>query len=219
MTELAALTGLTKSAEEAVKILRTTNQANWTIIPLIFFACYVYAVEVQKKNWDFVIFAIGAMAVWFQVEVVNALVLYFTGYAAPWMCSTNTSFLIFVGFNIEIFLAYFAVGILLYLKILPDDRKMKILGIPNRIGFIIGGAFFCFVIELFMNKFNLLIWEYGWWKFVVFPGYILIFYLITTAYDILTVRLSLRQKGMLVCSLIVVDIIIFLVLAIWLRWI
>jgi hypothetical protein len=210
---------MTESAIKAMSMLRSTDQANWTIIPLIFFACYVYAVEVQKKNWDFVLFAVGAMAVWFQVEVANALVLYITGYAAPWMCSTNTSFLIFVGFNIEIFLAYFAVGILMYLKILPDDKKMKIFGIPNRVGFVIGGAVFCFMVELFMNKFNLLIWEYSWWKYVVLPGYIWIFYLITTAYDILTVRLDLRQKGMLVCSLIVVDIIIFLVLAVWLRWI
>ena len=210
---------MTESAIRALSILRTSDQADWTIIPLLFFACYVYAVEVQKKNWDFVLFGVGAMAVWFLVEAANALVLHFTGFAAPWMCSTNTSFLIFVGFNIEIFLAYFAVGILLYLKILPRDRDLKILGVPNRIGFIISGALFCFLVELVMNKFHLLIWEYSWWKFVVFPGYLLIFYIITTAYDILSVKLNMKQKVLLAGSLIVFDIIVFLILVIWLKWI
>jgi len=109
-------------------ILRSTDQANWTIIPLIFIACYAYAVEVERKNWDFVLFGVGAMTVWFLIEVGNALVLHFTGYSAPWICSTNTNYLILVGFNIEIFLAYFAIGILLYLKILPQDRNLKIFG-------------------------------------------------------------------------------------------
>ncbi|MBN1472729.1 MAG: hypothetical protein JW925_13195 [Syntrophaceae bacterium] len=210
---------MTEAALNAITILRSTDQANWTIIPLLFIACYAYAVEVEKKNWDFVLFGVGAMTVWFLIEVGNALVLHFTGYSAPWICSTNTNYLILVGFNIEIFLAYFAIGILLYLKILPNDRNLKILGIPARISFPIGGALFCFLVELFMNKFNLLIWDYTWWVYIVFPGYILIFFIITKAYDILSIKLTLMQKSALVCLLLALDAVVFYVLAIKLKWI
>jgi hypothetical protein len=210
---------MTEAAAHAVSILRNTNQANWTIIPLIFIAGYAYAVEVQRKSWDTLLFAAGAMMVWFQIEVANALWLHFSGYTAPWICSTNTSYLIFVGFNIEILLAYFAIGILMYLKILPEDRKMKILGIPNRISFPIGGALFCFLVELFMNKFNLLIWDYTWWVYVVFPGYILIFFIITGLYDYLMPRLSLVQKFIVCGFMLTIDIATFVLFAVVLKWI
>jgi hypothetical protein len=210
---------MTEAAMNAMSILRSTDQASWSIIPLIFIAGYVYAVEVQRKSWDMLLFAVGAMMVWFQIEVANALVLHFTGYSSPWICSTNTSYLIFIGFNIEILLAYFAIGIMLYLKILPEDRKMKILGIPNRLSFPIGGALFCFLVELFMNKFNLLIWDYTWWVYIVFPGYLLIFFIITGLYDHLMPRLTLIQKFMLGGVMLTVDIATFVIFALILKWI
>jgi len=70
-----------------------------------------------------------------------------------------------------------------------------------------------------MNKFHLLIWDYTWWVYIVFPGYILIFFIITKAYDILSVKLTLIQKSALVCFLVAVDVVVFYVLAIKLRWI
>lgn len=210
---------MSEAATNAMSILRSTDQADWTIIPLIFFACYVYSVEIEKKNWDFVLFAIGAMMMWFWVEIANALVLHFTGYSSPWICSTKTNFMIFVGFNIEILLAYFAVGILMYLKVLPRDRRQKIAGLPNRIVFPIGGAVFCFLTELFMTEFEILIWDYSWWVYCVLPGYVIIFFMITIGYDYMSVKLTLRQKGLVVGYLVAATTALYGVLAVALRWI
>jgi hypothetical protein len=65
------------------------------------------------------------------LEIVNALILPATGYAALWSTPGSSAFVIYVGWNIEIFVLA-AIGGLLVLKSLPEDRTMKILSIPNR---------------------------------------------------------------------------------------
>jgi hypothetical protein len=44
----------TESAAEALKILRDGGQFQWYIIPLFALVVYVYANEVQKRNWNLV---------------------------------------------------------------------------------------------------------------------------------------------------------------------
>ncbi len=43
---------LTNSALEASRILRDGSLFNWYVIPLFAFVVYVYAVEIERKNWD-----------------------------------------------------------------------------------------------------------------------------------------------------------------------
>ena len=44
----------TESATEALKILRVGGQFQWYVIPLFTLVVYVYANEVQKRNWNLV---------------------------------------------------------------------------------------------------------------------------------------------------------------------
>ncbi len=44
----------TDSALEALRILRDGSQFQWVVISLFAFVVYVYAVEVERKNWNLV---------------------------------------------------------------------------------------------------------------------------------------------------------------------
>jgi len=44
----------TESALEALKILRDGSQFQWYVIPLFALVVYVYANEVEKRNWNLV---------------------------------------------------------------------------------------------------------------------------------------------------------------------
>ncbi len=44
----------TNSALEATRILRDGGQFQWYVIPLLAFVVYVYAVEIERKNWNLV---------------------------------------------------------------------------------------------------------------------------------------------------------------------
>ena len=65
-------------------------------------------------------------------EVANALVLHFTDRAAVWTTTGDTSFQILVGLNIEISFMFLIYGIV-FVKFLPPDPALRILGVPNRV--------------------------------------------------------------------------------------
>ena len=44
----------TESATRALEILRDGSQFQWYVIPLFAFVVYVYAVEVERKNWNLI---------------------------------------------------------------------------------------------------------------------------------------------------------------------
>jgi hypothetical protein len=107
---------------------RNPTTFNWTTIPLLGFAIYVYAVEIERQNWSRVLAGLAFWLMDWVNEIVNALVLRFTNYAPIWTATGHTSFEIFVGLNIEISLLFFIAAITLC-KQLPRDPKARILGI------------------------------------------------------------------------------------------
>ena len=58
-------------------------------------------------------------------------------------------------------------------KLLPDDPKMKILGINNRLLFAIGNAAFFAIIEIFLAKTPAFVWVYPWWG--ILPVFLLVY--------------------------------------------
>jgi hypothetical protein len=57
----------------------------------------------------------------------------------------------------------FAIAGIVMSKLLPDDKDMKILGMNNRIFFIILNATFLSVFEIFLAGTPAFIWTYPWW--------------------------------------------------------
>ena len=207
------------AAAQALKILRNGETFQWFVIPLFALIVYVYAVEVEKKNWSLVFAGLGFWFMdWFN-EIWNGLVFHFTGYAPVWGAPGKTAFLILIGLNIEICFM-FAVSGIIWSKMLLPDRKAKILGIPNRAFIAVAGAAFCVFIEYLLNSVGALTWDYAWWNagapwLIFLIGYLPFFVVAFWVFDMPT----LRRKVITVGSIASFDLICLLVFGVILRWI
>jgi len=209
---------MTESAQQALTILRDASQFKWYVITLLAFVFYVYTVEVEKKNWNLVLAGLAFWGMdWFN-EIWNALVFHFTGYAPVWGAPGNTAFLILIGLNIEI-MFMFAVSGIIWTKMLPPDKKTKILGIPNRIFIAIAGAIFCVIIEILLNAANALTWEYSWWSasapwLIFLFGYLTFFVMAFWVFDMKTIKSKLITVGV-IWAVVIVSLIVFIPILGW----
>ena len=167
---------MTEASEQALKILRDESLFQWYLIPLFAFVVYVYAVEVERRNWSGVFAGLAFYGMDLFNETWNALVLHFTDRSAVWTTPDDTAYLIFVGLTIEIS-AMFAIAGVAFIKMLPADKSLRILGIPNRWFFAVVNAILCVFVEVLLNRADVLVWEYPWWNFpniglIVLLGYL-----------------------------------------------
>jgi hypothetical protein len=209
---------MTESAEQALAILRDAGQFKWYVITLLAFIFYVYTVEVEKKNWNFVLAGLAFWGMdWFN-EIWNALVFHFNGYAPVWGAPGDTAYLILIGLNIEI-MFMFAVSGVIWTKMLPPDKKTKILGIPNRAFFAVAGAAFCVFVEVLLNAANALTWDYSWWSasspWLIFVfGYLTFFVVAYWVFDMKTMRNKLITVGV-IWGVVIVSLIVFIPILGW----
>jgi hypothetical protein len=197
----------TQSAAQALKILRDGSQFQWYVIPLFALVVYVYAVEVEKKRWDLVFAGLAFWGMdWFN-EIWNGLVFHFTQYAPVWGAPAKTAFLILIGLNIEICFMFAVAGIT-FSKMLPADKNVRVLGLPNRLFFAIAGSVFCVFVEILLNSVGALTWEYAWWSvrapwLIFLIGYLPFFLVSFWVFDMG----GIRKKVMTVGTIFAVDIV------------
>lgn len=209
----------TESAAAAMSILRDGSQFQWYVIPLFAFVVYVYANVIEKRDWSLVLAGLAFWGMdWFN-EIWNGLVFHFTNYAPVWGAPDDTAFLIFIGLNIEICFMFAIAGIV-FAKMLPTDRKFKILGINNRIFFAIANSIFCVIVELWLNSVNALTWDYSWWSakapfLIVIFGYLHFFLVSFWVFDLETIRRKLQVVG----TIYAVDVVAIILFAGILGWI
>lgn len=154
---------MTESAAAAVAILRDAGQFQWYVITLFALAVYVYVVEIERRNWSLVFAGLAFWGMdWFN-EIWNGLVFHFTGYAPVWGAPGRTAYLILIGLNIEICLMFAIAGVA-FAKMLPADRRLRVLGVPNRLFFAVVGSIFCVAVEVILNALGALTWDYPWWS-------------------------------------------------------
>ncbi|MCB9480270.1 MAG: hypothetical protein H6680_00390 [Desulfobacteraceae bacterium] len=151
----------------ALEILRNPQATmQWYIIPLLLIVIYIYNRELKDKNYNVVL---GGAALWGMDlfnEIWNSIVFYLSGFAPVWGTPNgtgNTALLILIGYNIEISLMFAIMGIATCL-ILPEDKKMKIAGINNRVFLIVIFTTLSVMVECFLNYCGLLTWEYSLWS-------------------------------------------------------
>jgi len=208
----------TASALEASRILRDGSQFQWYVIPLFAFVVYVYAVEVERGNWDLVFAGLAFWGMdWFN-EIWNSLVFHFTGHAPVWGAPGGTAYLILIGLNIEICFMFAVAGVTFGKMLLPDKRT-KILGIPNRIFIAVAGAAFCVFIEVLLNAIGALTWDYPWWSrgapwLIFLFGYLHFFLVSFWVHDMETVR----KKAITVGVTYAVDLVCVIVFGLALGW-
>ncbi|MFW9881273.1 MAG: hypothetical protein ACFFG0_50055 [Candidatus Thorarchaeota archaeon] len=157
----------TPASQTALLNLRVFSNYEWYIIPILVIVMYIWAAEVQKaqktKNWNVVFAGLTVFGMDLINEIWNALVFHFTQYSAFWTTPERSTFVIMIGWNLEIALMFSIAG-LVFGKFLPEDKKKKVLGIPNRWLFAAFFAAFAVFVEILLNISGALVWEYPWWN-------------------------------------------------------
>ncbi|MDZ7333451.1 MAG: hypothetical protein ONB31_15860 [candidate division KSB1 bacterium] len=209
----------TESAQAALNHLRDGSTFQWYVIPLLAFVVYVYASEIEKKNWSMVFAGLAYWGLdWFN-EIWNALVFHFTQYAPVWGTPGRSAYTILIGLNIEICLMFAVAGIV-FAKLLPRDRQIKVFGIPNRLFIAISGSVFMVLVEVLLNSIGVLTWEYSWWNagapwLIFLIGY---FYFFVVSFWIYDMK-GLNKKAIVVGIIYAINIVSLVVFGALLRWI
>ncbi len=186
---------------EALRLLRDPSQFQWNAIALFGFVVYVYAVEIEKRNWNTVCAGLAFWSVDWINEVVNTLVLHFNGKAAIWTTTGRTSFQILPGLTLEITFLFAIAGIA-FTKQFPPDKALRILGIPNRWVLVIGYSLFSVFVELLLHATGSFHWYYPWWNehnpWLIVPfGYGTFYAAAAWVHDLPTLKGKVRATGAL----------------------
>jgi hypothetical protein len=208
----------TESATQALSILRDGSQFQWYVITLFALVVYAYAWEIERQNWNLFFAGLAFWGMdWFN-EIWNSLVFHFTNVAPVWGAPGKTAYLILIGLNIEICFMFALAGIT-FGKMLPADKGLKILGIPNRVVLAVVGSAFCVFVEILLNAIGALTWEYPWWSagapwLIFLLGYLPFFAVAFWVHDME----SVRSKAMAVGIIFTVDLVAILVFGVMLGW-
>ena len=190
---------LTPFTKQALSILRDPSLLQWYVIPLLAITFYVYAQEAERKNWNLILAGLAFWGMDWINELINSLILHFTEYAALWTAPGKTAYLILVGLNIEIAFMFSIAGVV-WAKLLPEDKKLKIMGINNRWFIAFVGSVFSVFIEILLNMADMLTWEYSWWNItapwlIIVFGYMTFFLVAFWVYDMKKRKQQLMLVG------------------------
>jgi hypothetical protein len=203
-----------EATQQALDILRNGANFQWYVITFLAFVIYIYATEIKAKNWKGIAAGLSLYMVHWLFEIGNALIQHFSGHAL-WTVPTGTAFLLLVGVGIELSFMFSVAGLILS-KLLPDDPKLKILGINNRIFFaILNAALFAFI-EIFLAMTPAFVWVYTWWGAipVFITVYIPFFVVSFLCYD-----WKPRTQKIVIGTLFAINVISLIVFAGILHWI
>ncbi|MCC6754936.1 MAG: hypothetical protein IT199_00990 [Solirubrobacterales bacterium] len=154
--------------QEAESMLRAGANFQWSTVTLLALVIYLYSVEIERRRWDIVLAGLALLMMDLFNELVNSAIFHLTDRAPLWTVTGDTSYLIFIGLSIEI-LFMFAVAGIAFVKTLPADRRMKILGLPNRLFMVLAFSLFCVIVELFLESTGYFHWDYWWWNTPFIP--------------------------------------------------
>jgi hypothetical protein len=190
---------VTDFTNDALRTLRDPDQFNWYVVTLLGLALYVYAVEVERRNWSAVLAGLAFWGVDWINEVVNALALHFTDRAAIWTTTGDTAYHILIGLNVEISLLFLIAGVV-FVKQLPPDPATRILGVPNRAFLVLAFSVLCVAVEVLLWEADVFHWEYWWWNFpnvplIILLGYATFFAAAAWVYDMRDRSKQLRVVG------------------------
>jgi hypothetical protein len=166
----------TEATRQAERLVRDPHLFKWYAIALLALVVYAYANEIERGRLDIVAAGIAVwLADWFN-EIVNALVLQATDHAPLWASTGPTAYQFLVGLNVEISFMFALAGVV-YAKVLPADRGVRVLALPNRLAIALGLSIFSVAVELFLHASGTFHWEYWWWNTPFVPLIVVFGYL------------------------------------------
>lgn len=155
---------MTPESVAALADVRRVGHFEWHTVNALAFVLYVYASAIRRGQWDRVALGIGFLAVEIVWEIFNALVLHHSQHAALWMIGGKSSYLIYVGLNVEIALM-FAVAPFVLFHLLPADRQHRVaFGLRSRLLVPIALGLFCVSVETLLNRVGALVWTWSFWR-------------------------------------------------------
>jgi hypothetical protein len=212
----------TEASRKALVGLRTLSTLKWYIVPLLLIVAYIITKEIKEAratgNFDPILAVLVLLGADFFNETWNGWVFHLSNRSAVWTTPGATAYRVFVGWNVEIILAFALFGLVYYHSLLVD-RERKVLGIPNRWFFAIFFAILAVIIEVILNHGGILVWEYSWWKFTVggiwlilILGYFYWFALINFMLDIKTMKNKLIFVGVIFAVPITMNVLALVIL-------
>jgi hypothetical protein len=210
---------VTTFTREAEHLLRRTGQFDWSTVTLLALVVYVYAVEVERRNWSAIL---AGLAFWFMDwanELTNALVLHVNGDAPLWAVTGHSSYVILIGLTVEISL-FFAINGVIFTKLLLPDRRARILGVPNRWALAILLSVVSVGVELLLHADGVFHWHYWWWNVASFPVIVVLGYLTFYVVCFLVYDMDNRRRQItVVATLGAIDLLAGIVLGPILGWV
>lgn len=200
--------------QQALMLLRNGDNFQWYLILGLALVVYIYTTEISNKNWKKVAAGFSYYMVHWFVEIINALIQHFSGHAL-WTVPAGTSFLLLIGVGAELSLMFMMSGLALS-KLLPDDPEMKILGINNRLLYIVGNAAFYSIFEIFLVKTPAFAWVYPWWGSV--PVFITV-YIPFFAVSVWCHDSSPSMQKKIILTLVIANASMLTIFAGFLKWI
>lgn len=166
--------GQANGSAESLAVLRDYSRYQWYVIALFGLVSFAYAKEVEKKNWSAVFAGLTFVFVNLFNELWNGLIFTFTGgYSAYWMLGYPSAYNPLIGWCVEIICCFLLFGLVIT-KGIPEDKNKKFFGfLNNRIVIAFAWATTAVVLEMILNSFGALIWNYWWWS-TRFPFFLLI---------------------------------------------
>lgn len=171
--QLAAYTDFTVRALDQV---RNPNTLDWSLVVLIALVSYIYTVEVEARRWPVIFAGIGFFLMDVFNETINGLVLHLTDHAAIWTTTSETVYQPLIGLNVEIMFVFSIAGVA-FARALPQDPKLKILGINNRLFLVTVFSILSVLIEVVLHAGGIFHWAYWWWNWPFIPLIVILGYM------------------------------------------
>lgn len=157
---------MTDASVQALENLRDFSTIKWYVIPLLAIIFYIYTSEIKKAresgNWGAIFAGAIVFGTDFLFETINGWIFHFTQRSALWTTPGETALATTVGWNIEIMFMFSLIGIIYY-NTLSEDRNFRIIGIPDRVFWVLTYAAVCVFVECLLNAGGHLVWEYPFW--------------------------------------------------------
>jgi len=208
---------MTEASQLALQGLRDLSTIKWYVIPMLAFVLYIYTFEMKKalasRNWNAVFAGLTVFGMDFINETWNGWVFHLTQHSAFWTAPGDTALRTMVGWNIETMFMFAISGIIFY-NTLFEDRRVKIMGIPNWWFWAIAYSAFCVFVEVLLNIGGHLVWVYPWWCrsfagiwLIFFFGYFHFYVAAIIVISLKTVKAKITMVSIIYATAIIANVI------------
>ena len=147
--------------DEALEHVRCTCNFDWTFIALLAFVMCVYVPKIKAKDWDSIGAALGLYGIHWLCEIANAVFCHIYGYGMWHVTQDSTTFILLIGVAWELSMMFSTAGFTI--DVMPEDKNAKILGINNRIVYVMTMAIGFSLFEIFLAGTPSFQWVWPFW--------------------------------------------------------